>query len=271
MTDLDLSAARRARQLVMDLRDLGTAPAPATLLPATMTALGLGDAYAAIETPLGLAFAAFNASGLSALWHGEDAAAFERAFAAKPGRRLYRVPALPAALAASVARVLAGTARAMAVPFDLRGLTTFEQAVLRKTLEIPRGEIRPYGWVAREIGQPGATRAVGSALGRNPIPLLIPCHRVVRSDGLIGNYALGSAVKRRLLTEEGVDADALEGEARAGARYSGTMTTHIFCFPTCRHARRTLPQYRVNFRSPAEAEAAGYRPCKVCRPAAVSA
>ena len=68
--------------------------------------------------------------------------------------------------------------------------------MLTKTLEIPSGEVRPYGWVAREIGRPKAVRAVGSALGRNPVPVLIPCHRVVRSDGHVGNYGLGVPMKR---------------------------------------------------------------------------
>ena len=79
--------------------------------------------------------------------------------------------------------------RRVRLQFDLRRLSPFERDVLRKTLEIPRGEARTYGWIAREIGRPGAVRAVGSALNKNPIPLLIPCHRVVRSDGQIAAQA----------------------------------------------------------------------------------
>src|SRR5207245_5306709 len=67
--------------------------------------------------------------------------------------------------------------------FDLRSVTEFERAVLLKALEIPQGEIRTYGWIAAQIGQPLAVRAVGSALRKNPVPVLIPCHRVVRTDG----------------------------------------------------------------------------------------
>jgi O-6-methylguanine DNA methyltransferase len=93
--------------------------------------------------------------------------------------------------------------------YDLRGLSPFEYDVLMKTLEIPAGQVRPYGWVAREIGRPGAVRATGSALGRNPVPLLIPCHRVTRSDGTPGNYAFGPALKERLLRAEHVDLTAL--------------------------------------------------------------
>ena len=84
-------------------------------------------------------------------------------------------------------------------------MTEFERAVLLKALEIPRGEVRTYGWIAAEIGRPAAVRAVGSALRKNPVPVLIPCHRVVRSDGHIGQYALGgSDAKRTILAAEGL-------------------------------------------------------------------
>jgi O-6-methylguanine DNA methyltransferase len=63
------------------------------------------------------------------------------------------------------------------------------RALNNVSLEIPPGEVRPYSWIAREIGRPGAVRATGSALAKNPVPLLIPCHRVVRSDGRIGKYS----------------------------------------------------------------------------------
>ena len=89
-----------------------------------------------------------------------------------------------------------------------------------KALEIPRGEVRPYGWIAAEIGRPKAVRAVGTALGHNPVPLIVPCHRVVRSDGMIGQYSLGGPEnKRTILAGEGVDPDELEALARAGVRY----------------------------------------------------
>ena len=111
--------------------------------------------------------------------------------------------------------------------------------MLLKALQIPRGEVRPYGWIASEIGHPAAVRAVGTALGHNPVPLLIPCHRVVRSDGHIGQYSLGGPENKRTLLEwEGADPDELERLAKAGIRYFGSDTTHIVCHPTCHHARR---------------------------------
>jgi methylated-DNA-[protein]-cysteine S-methyltransferase len=87
--------------------------------------------------------------------------------------------------------------------------------VLLKALEIPRGEIRTYGWIAAQIGHPLAVRAVGSALRKNPVPVLIPCHRVVRSDGHIGEYALGgSDAKRQILAAEGIGSDDIQRLAR---------------------------------------------------------
>jgi O-6-methylguanine DNA methyltransferase len=141
-----------------------------------------------------------------------------------------------------------------------------------KALEIPRGEVRPYGWIAAEIGRPRAVRAVGTALAHNPVPLVVPCHRVVRSDGSIGQYSLGGpAAKRTVLAAEGLDPDELEAGARAGLRYLGSDTTHIVCLPTCHNAKRITPRHRVPFRSLAAATTAGYRACRECRPASGAA
>ena len=122
-----------------------------------------------------------------------------------------------------------------------------------KALEIPRGEVRPYGWIAAEIGRPKAVRAVGTALGHNPVPLIVPCHRVVRSDGMIGQYSLGGPEnKRTILAEEGANPDELEALARAGVRYFGSDTTRIYCLPTCRDARRVTARHLVHFPSATE-------------------
>jgi O-6-methylguanine DNA methyltransferase len=81
-------------------------------------------------------------------------------------------------------------------------LTAFQRRVYRAILRIPPGRTRSYQWVARRLGQPGAARAVGNALHRNPFAPRIPCHRVIRCDGTLGGYAGGLAAKRRLLRRE---------------------------------------------------------------------
>lgn len=96
----------------------------------------------------------------------------------------------------------AGQRRSFASRCDIDRLPPFTQAVLRLTAKIPYGQVRSYQWLARQLGKPKAARAVGSALGRNPIPIIIPCHRIVRRDGAIGNFSLGSGWKKRLLDLE---------------------------------------------------------------------
>ena len=81
-------------------------------------------------------------------------------------------------------------------------LTVFEQQVYRVIAKIPRGQTRSYQWVAQRIGRPNAVRAVGNALHKNPFAPRIPCHRVIRSDGSLGDFAGGVAKKRRLLARE---------------------------------------------------------------------
>ncbi len=240
--------------------------APAGLAHSILVAVGLADDYAVIDSPVGSLRVAWNGRGVAEVSGTTDDETFEARFRARLGRRARRVDSLPADLARKIGRRLAGD-RHIRIDLDLRGSTEFEQAVWMKALEIPRGEVRPYGWIAAEIGRPKAVRAVGTALGHNPVPLIVPCHRVVRSDGMIGQYSLGGAEnKRTILAEEGADPDAMEALARAGVRYFGSDTTRIYCMPTCRDARRTTERHLVHFASAGAAWAAGYRPCLHCRP-----
>jgi O-6-methylguanine DNA methyltransferase len=239
--------------------------APPGLAPATLREIGLADGYSTIASPIGDLIVAWNGLGVSWIELAANREGFVERHRRAVGRPLDQA-ALPARLERLVARRLGGDRRAD-VPVDLRTRSEFERAVLRKALEIPRGQVRPYGWVAAEIGRPRAVRAVGTALAHNPVPLLVPCHRVVRSDGMLGQYSLGGPRrKRQILALEGLDPDRMEAMARAGVRYIGSDTTRIYCLPTCHHARRVTDRHRVPLRSTAEGRAIGYRACKVCRP-----
>jgi O-6-methylguanine DNA methyltransferase len=90
-------------------------------------------------------------------------------------------------------------------------MTLFEAKVYKAVLSIPLGQVRSYKWVAQKAGSAAAVRAVGQALKRNPYPLIIPCHRVIRSDNKIGGYALGLKQKKLLLALEKKIAKCLAG------------------------------------------------------------
>lgn len=107
-----------------------------------------------------------------------------------------------AELGAALERYLGGGPLAWEGALDLRGLTEFQCEVFAAVRRIPHGETRSYGQVAREIGRPQAVRAVGNALHRNPFPLVVPCHRVLREGGALGGFACGVEAKRRLLALE---------------------------------------------------------------------
>ncbi len=100
---------------------------------------------------------------------------------------------------------LRGERSSFQLPVDLSGMTPFQQAVLNEVARVPRGEVVTYGELARRIGKPRAARAVGQALGRNPVPIVVPCHRVIASDGSLGGYSgrRGIETKEALLSLEG--------------------------------------------------------------------
>jgi methylated-DNA-[protein]-cysteine S-methyltransferase len=188
------------RQLIQELRALGKVHTPARVLEAILEEVELSDRYASLETALGPVFVAWNRQGVSAVMKTATPQEFETRFRERFHRSPRQAPELP---------------RLPERFFDLRSVTEFERAVLLKALEIPRGEIRTYGWIAAEIGRPAAVRAVGSALRKNPVPVLIPCHRVVRSDGHVGEYALGgSDAKRTILAAEGIQSGDIQQLAR---------------------------------------------------------
>ena len=213
---------------------------------------------------------AFSSAGITAITLGaaspdELTLDYEKRF----GRDLRRAP-LPEALKGEIAEALGGAGRGRP-DVDLSRLPDFERRILQTLLTIPRGEVRTYAWVAREAGRPAAVRAVGNTCAKNPVPFVVPCHRVVPSAGGVGRYALGGEMKRSLLAREGVDLGRLERLKKRHARYVVSPSGDEYCFPTCRAVRDIEPADLVLVRDDREAEARGLVPCDWCRPLARAA
>jgi len=119
-------------------------------------------------------------------------------------------------------------------PLDLSQATPFQRRVWRAVREIPRGETRSYGEIARLVGAPRAARAVGGALAANPLPIVIPCHRVISSDGGLGGFGGRVELKRRLLELEG----AINEREEAGNRCASALTHESSTTP--RQASRSI-------------------------------
>lgn len=224
---------------------------------------GLADGYHTYLSPVGEVAVTFNTEGVSSLDVADSD--FESRFVRRHRRGL--VPAEPPAAWGRHIPEAIEAGRPGRLPVDFRSVTPFRAEVLRGATAIPRGEVRSYGWLARAVSRPGAARAVGSTMANNPLPLIIPCHRVVRSDGMIGEYSLGGPENKwRLLRHEGVAPERLVALAERGIRVQGNRSTHIYCHPTCRSIRGSHPEHVVDFRSSDEARAAGFRACGSCRP-----
>jgi methylated-DNA-[protein]-cysteine S-methyltransferase len=167
-------------------------------------AAGLLDvAYRTVDSPLGSLLLAATPVGLVRLaFEGEDHAAVLAAIAADVSPRVLQVPSRLDAAARQLDEYFTGQRHAFEVPVDLQLARGFRRAVLVHLQEIPYGRTESYAAVARAAGSPNAVRAAGSACATNPVPLVVPCHRVVRSDGSIGQYRGGVEAKRRLLALE---------------------------------------------------------------------
>jgi methylated-DNA-[protein]-cysteine S-methyltransferase len=176
-------------------------------------------AWAAVESPFGPLHVAATDRGVCAI----GLRSTDESFVAGLERRLHgpvvpreRSTAAQRALLeqarAELVEYLAGDRRAFDLPLDLSGSSDWDRAVLGAVRSIPLGETASYGEIARRIGHLGAARAVGGAVGRNPVGLVIPCHRVIAGDGTLGGYGGGwfgereesLALKRSLLAHEGV-------------------------------------------------------------------
>lgn len=163
-----------------------------------------GYAYSRYDSPIGAIFIAADAKGITALGIGGKESDFAAGLSAsRQGVR----PVFDNGRFSVIFRLLdeyfKGRPVQFSVPLNPIG-TAFDRAVWSALSAIPWGRKLSYGEVASAVGKPGAARAVGGACGRNPIPIIIPCHRVLLSGGFIGGYSGGAGIKERLLTIEGI-------------------------------------------------------------------
>ena len=155
--------------------------------------------FAMLDTPLGRMLVAATSKGICRLTFDEDVASLRRRF---PNADIVPADTAMASLISGVLRAIEAPAAAPDLPIDVAG-TAFQEKVWKELRKIPAGETRSYADIAAAIGDPKATRAVGTANGSNPVAVLVPCHRVIRSDGTLGGYAGGLDRKRQLLAAEG--------------------------------------------------------------------
>lgn len=165
---------------------------------------GLLDiAYRTVDTPVGSLLLAASERGLLRVVYpnvGHDSAL--TALATEVSPRILHAPGRLDEVAHQLDEYFAGRRRAFDVPLDLRLATGFRRAVLAHLPEIGYGHTASYAAVAEAAGSPRAVRAVGTACATNPVPVVLPCHRVVRSDGSSGGYVGGTSAKQTLLTLE---------------------------------------------------------------------
>ncbi len=182
--------------------------------PAAMECLGLSEArYGYMETPVGDVLVAASDSGVCEISYLDNRDSYD--VLRELERRGYLVYQKESAVQPAIDQLreyFAHERKTFDLPIDLAGVTPFTQEVLGAANHIPYGVVRTYGDIAGEIGKPRASRAVGNALGRNPVPVIIPCHRVVLASGAMGWYTGGPEIKRSLLGIEGVRYSAIHSE-----------------------------------------------------------
>jgi methylated-DNA-[protein]-cysteine S-methyltransferase len=162
--------------------------------------------YDFVRTPIGLCGVCVGPRGVCrVMLPVGNRAAMERALRRGASPEVRWDPARCRRAVAAIARYFRTGRAGDAGPLDLNGCSALECATYAALRRVPPGTVVTYAGLARWAGHPGAARAVGGALGRNPLPLIIPCHRVVRSDGSVGGFSCpgGVSLKRRLLMREG--------------------------------------------------------------------
>ena len=178
-----------------------------THMPSTFSSAPLG--YTIVETAIGAIAVAWSAAGICRVALPQrDREAMERRFAAKlDGARPSEPPAAVAAAIELIKRYAEGQEVDLSsVAVDLDGVDQFHRAIYQAARKLDFGQTTTYGGLAETAGHPGKARETGEALGHNPVPLIVPCHRILAAGGKIGGFSApgGSATKEKLLTLEGV-------------------------------------------------------------------
>lgn len=156
-------------------------------------------------TPLGIFWIAISENGLAAVEWDDCKADFDRYLTQRLKRPVLADPARVAPALRELDEYLRGGREAFSIPIDWALLRPFQREVLKLVYAIPRGETRTYGEIAHQMGRPRAARAVGRANAANPMPIVIPCHRVIGADGKLHGYGGGEGLKTKawLLKLEG--------------------------------------------------------------------
>jgi methylated-DNA-[protein]-cysteine S-methyltransferase len=225
--------------------------------------------YDTVESPLGELLLAGDGDALTAVWMGVQPPS--------PGPGWRRDPGAFREAAEQLRSYFTGELREFDLALDPRG-TPFQRRVWDALREIPYGTTISYAELAAAVGRPGAARAVGAANGRNPVAVVIPCHRVIGASGALTGYGGGLGRKRLLLDlERGrrtwtlIGADGRPYESPTPGTLGGHRRSRGYGRLDCRAALQWIAKghyvkHRVFFADEATAVAAGYRPCAVCMP-----
>jgi methylated-DNA-[protein]-cysteine S-methyltransferase len=218
-----------------------------------------------IDSPMGRLFIADGPRGILAI-HFMDGKGLEPLAAMRGKFDVVEDQGAADRIGEEIRRFVGGDRTALKHDIDLSLVESdFKRRALTKLCKVPLGSVVTYQGLASAIGAPNGQRAIGNAMGSNPVPIYVPCHRVIKSDLSIGNYGGGVERKLKLLRAEGF---AVGKDLRVPVRaVMGHQRTHIYCRPECSAAKRADMGRCYIFADSARARGAGLRACKLCHPA----
>ena len=269
----ELERYRVLEGMVADLRRAPIAGADPTLARAELESR-LADirsrmiSYGIFSSPLGKILIARSELGVSLVRYLESDAAGKSYLARLAGGEVVEDKAAVEATYRELLDYLSARGTRLSWPLDLRWAgSDFQRRVLAATAQLPYGAVTSYAGIARRIGAPASVRAVAQALRHNPIPIAIPCHRVIGSSGDLTGYA-GSKIglKERLLSLEGVPLGLRAHRIERGHMYVRFESEAEYCVPTCGSLSKMPLAELTLFGSRRHAEAVGLAPCTTCRP-----